>query len=111
LADVLGGLKEQAGELVATRLQMLISEMVESYISSKKVLIYGLLASMLLATAHLLLTLALVGLIAAPFWNNPYVWFIAFLLAGLLWSIGETLFAIAAKAAFQGLIPRERLKS
>ena len=110
LADLLGEVKEQAGEFVATHLQMLVSEMVENYISSKKALICGLLASMLLASAYLLLTLALVGLIAAAFWNNPYAWFIAFLIAGLLWSIGGTPFAIAAKAAFRGRTPTRTTK-
>jgi len=34
LADLLGEVKDEVGEFVATRLQMLVSEMHENYISS-----------------------------------------------------------------------------
>ena len=110
LSDLLGEIKNEAVEFLATRLQMFASEMHENYVNSKKALVYGLLAFTLLATGYLLLTMALVDLIAVAFWGNPYAWFLALLIVGLVWSIGGAVFAIAAKADFRGFTPRRTIQ-
>ena len=110
LADLLGEVKNEAVEFLATRLQMLVSEIRENYVSSKKALVYGLLALTLLATGYVLLTMALVDLIAVAFWSNPYAWFFALLIVGLVWSIAGALFAIAAKVDFRRLTPTRTIQ-
>jgi uncharacterized membrane protein YqjE len=110
LTDLLGEVKDEAEEFLATRLQMLVSEMHENYVNSKSAVIYGLAAATLLLTGYLLLTLALVVLIAQAFPNNPYAWFFALLIVGLLWSIVGGILAISAKEQYRGLAPRRTLK-
>ncbi len=48
---------------------MLLSEMHENFVNSKKAAIMEILAFTLLGTGYLLLTLALVGLGAVVFWE------------------------------------------
>lgn len=110
LGDLLGEIRDEVFEFLQTRVQMLVSEVHENFVYSKKAVIYGVLAVTLLFTAYLLLTLALVGLVAVAFWGSPYAWFASFLIVGLLWSILGTMFAIAARADFKGLAPRRTIK-
>ncbi|MGA7770702.1 MAG: phage holin family protein [Candidatus Sulfotelmatobacter sp.] len=110
LGDLLAEIKDEAFEFLQTRAQMLVSEVHENFVSSRKAVIYGVLAFTLLGTGYLLLTLALVGLVALAFWGSPYAWFFSFLIVGLLWSILGTMFAVAARADFKGLAPRRTIK-
>jgi hypothetical protein len=48
----------------------------------------------LVGTGYLLLTLAVVVLVASAFAANPYAWFLAFVIVGVLWT------AMGGAAAF-----------
>jgi uncharacterized membrane protein YqjE len=110
LDDLLAEIKDEVFEFLQTKAQMFVSEVHENLVYSKKAAIYGVLAFTLLGTGYLLLTLALVGLVAVAFWGSPYAWFFSFLIVGLSWSILGTMFAIAARVDFKGLAPRRAIK-
>jgi hypothetical protein len=65
--DLLAEIKDEAFEFLQTRAQMLVSEVRDNFVSTRKAVIYGVLAFTLLGTGSLLLTLALVGLVALAF--------------------------------------------
>jgi uncharacterized membrane protein YqjE len=110
MVGLLSEIKDQTVEFLATRIQMFISEMHENYDNSKRALVYGLVALVLLSTGYLLFTLAIVAAIAVAFWNNPYAWCFACLITALAWSTIGGFFAVAAKANFRGLTPKRTIK-
>ena len=109
LGDVVADIKNELKEFVETRVQMFSSEMKEKLSRSKSVAIYGGLALVLLATAYLLLTLALVGLVAVAFWGSPYAWFLGFLIVGVGWAILGGTLALVAKRSFRGFTPEQTI--
>jgi hypothetical protein len=70
-----------------------------------------LLALVLLGTAYMLFTLALVGLVLALLPANPFRWCLAFLAVAVLWSIVGTVAAIIAKRRFslKELVPNRTI--
>ena len=59
-----------------------------------------------------LLTITVVALVAVAFWNNPYHWFFAFLIVGVVWSIGGGILGWMALHEFQskGLFPKKTIE-
>lgn len=110
LADVVAEIKDELKQFVQTRVQMFSSEMKEKLNRSKSAAIYGGVALVLLATAYLLLTLALVGLVAVAFWGSPYAWFLGFLIVGVGWAILGGTFALVAKRSFRGFTPERTIQ-
>lgn len=110
LADVIAEIKDELKEFLQTRVQMFSAEMKEKLDRSKSAAIYGGLALVLLATAYLLLTLALVGLVAVVFWGSPYAWFLGFLIVGMAWAILGGMLALIAKRSFRGFTPERTIK-
>lgn len=110
LADVVAEIKNELKDFVQTRVQMFSSEMKEKIKQSKSTAMYGAAALLLLATAYLLLTLALVGLVAVLFWGSPYAWFFGFLIVGVAWAILGGMLALVAKRSFHGFAPERTIK-
>ena len=110
LADVLSEIKDELKEFLQTRVQMLISELGESLKNSKSAAILGGAALFVLATAWLLLNLALVGLVAVAFWGSAYAWFFGFLIVGLFWAIVGGMLGLAAQRPLRGLAPRKTIQ-
>lgn len=110
LADVVSEIKDELKEFIQTRVQMFSAEMKEKLSRSKSVALYGGLAALLLGTAYLLLTLALVGLVAVAFWGSPYAWFLAFLIVGVGWAILGGTLALVAKRTFRGFTPQRTIQ-
>jgi uncharacterized membrane protein YqjE len=108
-------LLEMKGELlefVTTRVELLRSEIQESVAAAKAAAPMAVIAIVLMATAYLLLTLALVALIAVAFAGNPYAWFFAFLIAGVAWAIFGAMaayFAVRSLRKF-GLFPKKTIE-
>jgi len=110
LADVLSEIKDELKEFLQTRVQMLVSELGESLKNSKSAAILGGAALFVLATAWLLLNLALVGLVAVAFWGSAYAWFFGFLIVGLFWAIVGGMLGLAAQRPLRGLAPRKTIQ-
>ncbi len=72
LAGVVAELKDEAKDFVNTRLAMLQSEMKEKIAAWKMALPTIIIGSVLLLTAWLLCTAAIVAAIAVAFGDNPY---------------------------------------
>ena len=108
-------LLEMKGELldfVTTRYELLRAEIQESIAALKAAAPLALIAIVLLATAYLLLTLAVVGLIAVAFVGNPYAWFFAFLIAGGAWALFGIMAAFLAVRSLRslGLFPKKTIE-
>lgn len=112
LAGIIAEIRAELKEFVQTRVQLLRSELKETAASVKVALPMAILAVVLLATGYLLLTLAIVGLVAVAFWNNPYVWFFSFLIVGFLWLLGGVMMAFFAANQFKtrAVFPKKTLE-
>ncbi len=111
LSAIIGETKAEVGEFVHTRVQLLRSELQEKVATLKTGVPLAAAAIMLLGTAYVLLTLALVGLVSVAFTDNPYRWGLAFLIVGVLWSLLGAAIGYFAKREFQAesLTPRKTL--
>ena len=112
LTTLLAEMKEELKEFVQTRIAMLRGELQEKRRILKTAAPLGVAAVFLLSTAYLLLTMALVGLVAAFFAANPYRWFFAFLAIAVLWTILGGVAAYLAKRELElkGLMPKRTIE-
>jgi uncharacterized membrane protein YqjE len=112
LAAIIAELKDEIKDFVQTRVEMFKSELRETLDAWKTAVPLAAIAVLLLATAYLLLTIAVVMLIAVAFWDNPYRWFLAFLVVGALWSIGGGILGWLALREFRskGVFPRKTIE-
>ncbi len=112
LTTLLSEMKEELKEFVQTRIAMLKGELQEKIRILKTAAPLGVAAVFLLSTAYLLLTMALVGLVAAFFAASPYRWFFAFLAIAVLWTILGGVAAYFAKRELElkGLMPKRTIE-
>jgi len=85
LGAILADIVQESQEFVNTRIQMVKSELHETISAVSVALPLGLLTLILAGTGFLLLTGAVVVVIAAAFAGNAYAWVYAFLIVGVLW--------------------------
>jgi uncharacterized membrane protein YqjE len=112
LASLLSEMKEELKDFIQTRVAMFKAELQEKVQILKAAAPLAIIGLVLLSTAYLLLTLALVGLIAAAIPDNAYRFAIAFAAIGVLWAI---IGAIAAYFAYRelqlkGLMPKRTVE-
>jgi uncharacterized membrane protein YqjE len=112
LASIVAEIKDEVKDFARTRLEMLKAELQESRATVKHVIPAAAVAMVLLATAYMLFTLAIVGLVAVAFWTNPYRWFFAFLMVAVLWAVAGALTAWMAvrRLRTHGLFPRKTVE-
>jgi len=85
LGAILADIVQELQEFVNTRIQMVKSELHETMSAVSVALPLGLLALILVGTGFLLLTGAVVVVIAAAFAGHAYAWLYAFLIVGVVW--------------------------
>ena len=112
LTALLGEMKHEVQEFVQTRLTMLKMELQEKVRTLKAAAPLAVMGVVLLLTAFLLFTLALVALVFAGLPDNAFRWFFAFLAVALLWSIVGGLMAYLAKRELEvkGLLPKRTVE-
>lgn len=112
LAEILSEMKDELQDFVQTRVELLKREVQERLAALKSAVPLVLVAALLLATAFLLLSLALVGVFAGIFAGNPYNWFFAFLIVGFFWAvIGAFIGAAAMKRLTrQPMVPQKTIE-
>lgn len=112
ISEVLTDIKTELKDFVQTRIAMFKAELQEKVKTIKTVAPLAAVAVVLLGTAYLLLTLALVGLAAAFLPDNQYRWFLAFLAVAVLWAILGGIAAYFAKREFEikGLLPKRTIE-
>lgn len=86
LAAILSDIAEELKESLNTRLQMIKAELHETLTAVSIALPLGLLALVLAGTGFLLLTGAVVVLVAFAFSGSPHAWFYAFIIVGVVWT-------------------------
>jgi uncharacterized membrane protein YqjE len=108
---VLHEIKQEAGQFVHTRVSLLKSELRGKLAGLKTAGILGAAGGLLLLTAYLLFTAALVTIIAAGLRNNEFRWFFALLIVGVIWAIlgGIAIRMARREIASKGLIPRRTI--
>jgi len=85
LGAILSDISNELKEFLNTRIQMVKAELHETVSAVSVAIPLGLVALILGATGFLLLTAAVVALVAAAFARNPYAWVFAFAIVGVLW--------------------------
>lgn len=112
VAEVLQEMKQELQSFVETRWAMLKAEVQEIWKTLKGAIPIVIAAAVLLGTAYLLLTIALVGMVAGFLPQNPYRWCIAFFAVGLLWGIlgGTTAYIAWRKFKTKEMVPRRTLE-
>ena len=112
LAAIVTEMKEELKDLVQTRIEMFRTELQEKLKTLKIAAPLAGLGALLLGTAYLLFTMALVGLVVAFFRDNTYRWFFAFAAVAVLWTLLGGIAAYFAKREFElkGLMPRKTIE-
>jgi len=112
LAAIIAELKDEIKDFVQTRLEMFKSEVRETLDAWKTAIPLAAIAVVLLATAYVLLTIAVVAVVAVAFWSSPHHWFFAFLIVGVVWSLSGGILGWMALREFQskGLLPRKTIE-
>ncbi len=111
-AGVIREVKDELIEFLQTRVTMLKAEVGEKIRTFKIAFPMIATAVVFLAAAFLLLTLSLVGLISVAFYGDPFRWFFAFLIVGVLYSIIGGMAAVFGLRDLraQGILPRKTIQ-
>jgi uncharacterized membrane protein YqjE len=111
LGSVAAEIRDELLDFIHTRVQMFKTELQETLATFKHVMPMAVIALTLLATAYVLLTLAVVSVVAVAFWSNPYHWFFAFLIVGGVWLIAGALtaFLVWNRIKGHGTFPRRTI--
>ena len=112
LGEVVAEIKDEFKEFVQTRVQMFKAELHDKVTAWKAGAMLAAVGLLFLGTAYLLITLALVGLVAVAFWGSPYAWFLGFLIVGVVWALIGGIAAFIAVREFrsQGLAPKKTIE-
>lgn len=112
LAAILTEMKEELKEFAQTRIEMFKTELREKIKSLKVAAPLAALGVLLLGTAYLLFTMAVVSLVVAFFRDNPYRWCFGFAAVATLWTLLGGIAGYFAKREFElkGLVPRKTIE-
>jgi hypothetical protein len=111
VAALLADVKDELREFIGTRIAMLKTELLEKFKMLKIAAPLAVIGILLLGTAYLLFTVALVGLVVGFLHDNPYRWCFAFFAVAVLWCLLGGIAVYFAKREFElkGLMPNKTL--
>jgi uncharacterized membrane protein YqjE len=112
VAALFAEMKQELQDFVQTRVTMFKVELQEKVRVVKAAAPLAVIGAVLLLTAYLLFTLALVSLVFAFLPDNAYRWCIAFAAIGVLWLILGGIAAYMAKRELEvkGLLPKRTVE-
>ena len=112
LAEVVAEIKDEIKEFVQTRVQMFKTELHDKITAWKAGALLAAVGLVFLGTAYLLITLAVVGLVAVAFQGSPYAWFLSFLIVGVVWALigGIAGFIAVREFKAQGVAPKRTIE-
>jgi len=112
LAAIISEMRDELKQFVQTRIELLKREIRVNLGVIRATAPLIAVGVLFLTTAYLLLTIALVALIATAFVGSAYAWFYAFLIVGVVWLIIGTIAAFMAVREFRkrGLMPRRTIE-
>lgn len=96
VAAILADTKDELKQFIRTRISLFRSELHNKVRLVSRAAPVAAVALVLLGTAYLLFTLALVGVVLALLPANPFRWCFAFLAVGVLWTIVGGIAAVLA---------------
>ena len=112
IGATLAEMKLELLDFLDTRIELLKTEVREKLKILKAAAPLGALGALLLGTAYLLFTLALVSLVVVAFQDNPYRWFFAFLIVGFAWAVfgGIAVYFAKRKLETETLLPQRTIE-
>ena len=112
LADILSEMKNEIQQFAQTRIELFRQEVRERVGVLKAAIPLAVAGGLLLATAFVLFSFALVGLLAAALQNNPYRWFLGALIVTVVWTVAGGMLAFVAKRRLtrQALMPEKTMQ-
>ena len=112
IGATLAEMKIELLDFLDTRIELLKTEVREKLKILKAAAPLGALGALLLGTAYLLFTLALVSLVVVAFPDNPYRWFFAFLIVGFAWAVfgGIAVYFAKRKLDTETLLPQRTIE-
>jgi uncharacterized membrane protein YqjE len=112
VSEILSDMKNELQEFAQTRIELFRKELRERAEVIKSAIPLAVAGALFLTTAFFLFSFALVGLLAAVFGSNPYRWFLAALIVGVVWAMGGGTAAFLAKQRFskQSLMPQKTMQ-
>jgi len=111
IASILAETRDDLKQFLETRISLLRAELREKVNLLKSAAPLAAVALVLMGTAYLLFTFAVVGLVLALLPANPFRWCFAFLAVAVLWTIFGAVAALAAKRRFarMSLVPNKTI--
>lgn len=108
LRAILNETKQELKQFLSTRMEILKSEFREALSAFRVALPLGLAAAAFMGTGFLVLTGAVVALVASAFAGNPYAWFFALVIVGVIWTVLGVAAAFFAyyRIRSKGMFPR-----
>ncbi|GAC1438518.1 MAG: hypothetical protein NVS1B11_24060 [Terriglobales bacterium] len=112
MTSLVAEIRDELKEFASTRIEMLKAELKEKTAAAKIWAPLTAGAIVLLGTAYLLLTLAIVSLVVIALRDNPFRWFIGFVSVGVVWGLIGGILAVVAwkKLSSQGMFPAKTAK-
>ena len=112
IGATLAEMKLELLDFLDTRIELLKTELQEKGKILKAAAPLGALGALLLATAYLLFTLALVSLVVVAFQDNPYRWFFAFLIVAFAWTVfgGIAVYFAKRELEMNTLLPQRTIE-
>lgn len=112
LAEIVGEMKQELKHFVETRISMVKSEFRDKLAHWKVAAPLAGAGVVLLSTAYLLITLALVALVVVFMGDTLYRWFFAFLGVGVLWALlgGISLYIAKREFELNRLMPQKTME-
>jgi hypothetical protein len=112
MAAIVAEILEDLQQFIQTRIELGRAELRGTMAAARIWVGLVAVALVLLTTAYLLITVALVALVSLAFVANPYRWFLAFLTVGLLWSTTGIVLASLAWTQFKarGMFPKKTVE-
>jgi uncharacterized membrane protein YqjE len=109
--SILAETRDDLKQFVETRITLFRAELREKVKVITRTAPLALLALVLLTTAYLMFTLAVVGLVLALLPPNPFRWCLAFLAVAMLWTIAGGIAAYMTKRRFalKELVPNRTI--
>lgn len=110
LGVIVAEIGEELKSFFNTRVEMIRSELEETRAAAKTALPLILISVGLVTIGCLLLSLAVVVLVAGAFAGKPYAWFLAFVIVGVLWTVFGAIAGMFAYNALRDRFPKRTVE-